>query len=130
MSCEGQQELLAYVKHLDKNSGHQGSGGLPRLAVFHTCCHTSLLKELRAIHAMPWDRTAGSSHLVSSGPCHLHLLPLLISMCLFSAANHKWEYPSILKFCESFWYIIKSEGGHGDSPHRGHGYCFKARQCI
>ena len=53
MSCEGQQELLAYVKHLDKNSGHQGSGGLPRLAVFHTCCHTSLLKELRAIHAMP-----------------------------------------------------------------------------
>ena len=53
MSCEGQQELHAYVTHLDKNSGHHGSGGLSRLTVFHTCCHTSLLKELRAIHAIP-----------------------------------------------------------------------------
>ena len=53
MSCEGQQELHAYVTHLDKNSGHHGSGGLSWLAVFHTCCHTSLLKELRAIHAIP-----------------------------------------------------------------------------
>ena len=44
----------------------------------------------------------------------LVLLPLAdFNLCLFSVISYNHEYNSSQEFCESFWRIIKTQGGVG-----------------
>ena len=46
----------------------------------------------------------------------LVLLPLAdFNLCLFSVISYNHEYNSSQEFCESFWRIIKTQGGVGNS---------------
>lgn len=65
----------------DLQSGYEGSGERPWLAMLCTCCHIAS-GEISTATCLHWEKIAGSLYLVSPGLCPMHLLSLLTLICI------------------------------------------------